>query len=78
MSREILSLKRREDGVFEIYADGELVGEYEANEDTWGALLPIKLWRHFNKIVERRVDTLRKHENATTWRFSSRPFKNKE
>jgi len=28
---------------FEIYADGELVEEYEAAEDTWGALLPIKL-----------------------------------
>lgn len=60
MSREILSLKRREDGIFEIYADGELVDTYEANEDTWGALLPIKLWRHFNKIVERRVKTMTK------------------
>ena len=58
MSREILSLKRREDGIFEIYADGELVEEYEADEDTWVALLPIKLWRHFNKILKRRVDTL--------------------
>jgi len=55
ISREILSLRRREDGVFEIYADGELVEEYEANADTWGALLPIKLWRHFNNIVEKRI-----------------------
>ena len=55
MSREILALKRREDGIFEIYADGKLVEEYEASEDTWGALLPIKLWRHFNNIVEKRI-----------------------
>ena len=55
MSREILSLKRRENGIFEIYADGELVEEYKANDDTWGALLPIKLWRHFNNIVEKRI-----------------------
>ena len=54
-SREILALKRRADGIFEIYADGELVEEYEANADTWGALLPIKLWRHFNGIVEKRI-----------------------
>ena len=58
MDREILSLKRRGDGTFEIYADGELVEEYEANEDTWGALLPIKLWRHFNYIVEKRIKEL--------------------
>ena len=57
MSREILALKRREDGTFEIYADGELVEEYEANMDTWGALLPIKL---FNKILERRVGAMTK------------------
>jgi len=62
MSREILALKRREDGIFEIYADGKLVEEYEAKEDTWGALLPIKLWRHFNEIVERRVNGMCKHE----------------
>ncbi|KKM27422.1 hypothetical protein LCGC14_1574960 [marine sediment metagenome] len=55
MSREILALKRREDGTFEIYADGKLVEEYIADENTWGALLPIKLWRHFNEIVERRI-----------------------
>lgn len=55
MSREILALRRREDGIFEIYADGKLVEEYEANEDTWAALLPIKLWRHFNNIIEKRV-----------------------
>jgi len=60
LSREILALKRREDGIFEIYADGELVEEYEANKDTWGALLPIKLWRHFNNIVERRIKTMTK------------------
>lgn len=58
MSREILALKRREDGTFEIYADGELVEEYEANADTWGALLPIKLWRHFNATVEKRIKEL--------------------
>ncbi len=55
MSREILALKRRDDGIFEIYADGELVEKYEANKDTWRALLPIKLWRHFNAIVEKRI-----------------------
>jgi len=34
MSREILKLSRRDDGIFEIYGDGILVEEYEANEDT--------------------------------------------
>ncbi len=52
--REILKLTRRENGKFCIYADGELLETYEANRDTWYAMLPIKLWRTFNLIVAKR------------------------
>ncbi len=54
-SREILSLRRAQDGKFEFWEDGKLVEVYEADTETWHALLPIKLWRHFNKIVENRI-----------------------
>ncbi len=53
--REILKLVRFEDGRFGIYADRELIEIYEANLDSWHAMIPIKLWRAFNKIVESRV-----------------------
>ncbi|KKN72647.1 hypothetical protein LCGC14_0408890 [marine sediment metagenome] len=56
--REILALKRRADGIFEIYADGKLVEEYEIDEYTQGAVLPIKMWRHFNSIIEKRIKEL--------------------
>ena len=54
--REILKLVRFADGRFGIYADGELVETYEANPDSWHAMIPIKLWRTFNKIIESRIN----------------------
>ena len=53
--REILKLVRFGDGRFGIYADGELVEVYSANADTWHAMIPIRLWRAFNRIVESRI-----------------------
>ena len=55
MSREILSLKRREDGIFEFYEDGELTEEYDAQSDTWNGIIPVKMWRHFNHIIDKRI-----------------------
>ena len=55
MEREILKLTRRRDGVFCFYADGKLVEAYEAIPDNWFAILPIKLWRLFNSMVEKRI-----------------------
>lgn len=56
-SREILSLKRRDDGVFEFYEDGELTEEWEVKEyddGIWGWLIA-KLLRHLKNIGEKRV-----------------------
>ena len=55
-SREILSLRRRTDGLFEFWVDGELVETYEAQPDTWEILLPIKLWRYFKGKVRKRIE----------------------
>ena len=56
MEREILKLARFDDGKFGFYADGELVEIYEADPDSWHAIIPIKMWRHFNSIVDKRVN----------------------
>ena len=56
--REILKLVRFDDGRFGIYADGELVEVYSAEPDTWQAMIPIRLWRTFNKIVESRINKM--------------------
>lgn len=53
--REIIKLTRLSNGKFCIYADGELSETYEAELDTWHVLLPLKLWRTFNKIVQKRI-----------------------
>ncbi|MDZ4246526.1 MAG: hypothetical protein U1D67_05325 [Dehalococcoidia bacterium] len=55
IEREILKLTRRRDGTFCFYADGKLEEVYEAIPDTWHALIPIKMWRLFNKTVEKRI-----------------------
>ena len=55
-SREIVALRRNDrTGIFEFWADGKLIEEYEANEDTYHALLPVKLWRTFNKVLDSRI-----------------------
>lgn len=56
MSREILALKRRDDGVFEFYEDGELIEEwiYDSPDEAWGVLL-VKTLRHLKNISDRRL-----------------------
>ena len=58
MSREILSLKRRDDGTFEFYEDGELAEEWkvkEYDEGVWGWMI-VKLLRHLKNIGEKRLE----------------------
>jgi hypothetical protein len=59
--REILALKRHDDGSFGIYIDGELDETYKLDDEhpeMAAGLLPIKLWRAFNKVVDKRVKSL--------------------
>uniref|UniRef100_A0A6M3IQ93 Uncharacterized protein n=1 Tax=viral metagenome TaxID=1070528 RepID=A0A6M3IQ93_9ZZZZ len=59
--REIISLRRKSTGEFTIYADGELVETYELDEEhpeMAAGLLPIKLWRTFNKVLRKREQAL--------------------
>lgn len=53
-TREILKLCRNDKGDFEIYADGKLV-ETIPDANIFPALLPVKLWRHFNNIIAKRI-----------------------
>ncbi len=53
--REILKLVRFDNGQFGIYEDGKITEVYSAELDTWHVMLPIKLWRAFNRIVESRI-----------------------
>lgn len=59
MSREILALKRREDGIFEFYEDGELIEEWTIPDDgeVWGWLV-FKILRHLKNIVDKRLKML--------------------
>ena len=57
--REILKLVRYDYGDFGIFADGELVERFKANVDNYQAIIPIKLWRTFNKVLEKRVNELK-------------------
>jgi len=63
LSRDILSLKRREDGTFEFYEDGELTEEWviDAYEEVWGWMV-VKLLRHLKNIGEKRIKEI-KNEN---------------
>jgi len=56
MNREILSLRRREDGTFEFYEDGELAEEWmvEDYEGVWDWMV-VKLLRHLKNIGEKRL-----------------------
>ena len=59
-SREILALKRREDGTFEFYEDGELTEEWEVkeyDEGIWGWMV-VKLLRHLKNIGDKRLKML--------------------
>ncbi len=62
--REIIKLVRFEDGRFGIYADKKLVEIYEAQVDSWHAMIPIKLWRVFNKIIESRIKSMKEDNYA--------------
>ncbi len=55
-SREILALRRRKDGVFEFYEDGNLVEEWVYNdpEEAWGYLI-VKTLRHLRNIADKRL-----------------------
>jgi len=55
-SREILSLKRREDGTFEFYEDGKLAEEWAVDDydEVWGWMV-VKLLRHLKNIGEKRL-----------------------
>ena len=55
-SREILALKRRDDGVFQFYEDGELAEEWLINTDdeVWGWLV-VKVLRHLRNIADKRL-----------------------
>jgi len=56
ISREILALRRRDDGIFEFYEDGELVEEWLINTDdeVWGWLV-VKTLRHLKNIADKRL-----------------------
>lgn len=61
MNREILSLRRREDGAFEFYEDGELAEEWQIPNDTdeiWGWLV-VKVLRHLKNIAEKRLEVIK-------------------
>jgi len=60
MSREILSLKRREDGMFEFYEDGELVEEwiYQDPEEAWGMIV-VKILRHLKNMADKRLEMVK-------------------
>jgi len=61
MSREILSLKRRDDGTFEFHEDGELAEEWEVkeyDEGVWGWMI-VKLLRHLKNIGDKRVEVIK-------------------
>ena len=55
-SREILSLRRRGDGVFEFYEDSELTEEWTISDDgeVWGWLV-VKILRHLRNIADKRL-----------------------
>jgi len=60
MSREILSLKRREDGTFEFYEDGEFAEEWKVKEfddSVWGWMV-VKILRHLRNIADKRLKLL--------------------
>ena len=62
MNREILALRRREDGTFEFYEDGKLAEEwtYRDPEEAWGMII-VKTLRHLKNIGEKRLEAI---ENA--------------
>jgi len=59
MNREILALKRREDGTFEFYEDGELTEEWVVvdYDGAWGWMV-VKLLRHLRNIGDKRLKML--------------------
>jgi len=64
-SREILSLKRRDDGVFEFCEDGELAEEWEVkeyDEGIWGWMV-VKILRHLKNIGDKRLKMLEDRDN---------------
>lgn len=70
MPREILSLKRHDDGLFGIYIDGELDETYKLDEEhpeTAQGILPIKLWRAFNKALDKRAKELESSPHYHHW-----------
>lgn len=70
MSREILALKREDDGSFGIYIDGELDEIYRLDDEhpeVAQGVLPIKLWRAFNKALERRAKSLESSPHYHHW-----------
>jgi len=75
MAREILSLKREDDGSFGIYIDGELDETYVLNDEypeVAVGVLPIKLWRAFNKALakrEKQIDKNKKREKLTIFEW---------
>jgi len=56
MIREILALRRREDGTFEFYEDGKLAEEWTIPDDgeVWGWLV-VKVLRHLRNIADKRL-----------------------
>ena len=65
MERELIKLTREGYGKFNIYMDSVLVDSFMAEADTYHALIPIRLWRTFNKLVEKRVKEMAEHEGAS-------------
>jgi hypothetical protein len=62
MPREILSLKRLEDDSFGIFIDGELDEIYHLDnehQEISAVALPIKMWRAFNRVLEKRIKSLK-------------------
>lgn len=65
MERELIKLTREGYGKFNIYMDRVLVDSFTAEADTYHAFIPIRLWRTFNKLVEKRVKEMASQEGAT-------------
>ena len=69
MNREILSLRRRNDGVFEFYEDGKLAEEWTIPHDAeivWGWLV-VKVLRHLRNIADKRlkmIEANRRNDNG--------------
>jgi hypothetical protein len=63
--RELLKLTRvGYTNEFHIYEDGELAESYVITEPGFLGVLPIKMWRHFKHILEKRTKQINENKQA--------------